>query len=396
MIRQSVFSIAAVVSATAGCSVFDASLIPHADGGPSGPAPDGGSTTIEVFDTCQAALDSASVLPSNAKRNLLTTAGASCGENPPASVSCVVDPLTGNSQALSGSKNFYFAFAADPTTDVGSETQKWHVHATNGSSPEKVALYVLGNCSTSQTCEGDTINAGIKTDSDEHLSFQVSAPGKYIVVVNSTPAPGDPCPTHLPTILLQHDVCGDGDPTEHGKSCNDPASPSCIACKKVLSPGDKSAEPNDSPLDANIIPLGDSLFRMENITIGQLGISGATGINPYDFYGLQALTAAPASAMVTATLNWLEDDPASCSHGFLAAIQLSNQWFVASNAGYAGRTATLMAQGANELPCTLSVTFPFDADPASATGLSPYLIRVAATSKVTYNLNVDLAAAGDH
>ena len=392
MNRNRALSVAVVFSA-AGCSVFDASLIPHAD---AGSAADAGLMPIEVFATCDGASQAPFVVPSNSKRALLAAGSASCGESPPASVSCVVDPLTGNSVSLMGSRNFYFAFTASPTTGAGPENQKWHVHATNGTSPNKVALYVLGSCAANQTCEGDTINAGIKTDSDEHLSFQVTAPGKYVVVVNSTPAPGETCPTQLPTILLQHDVCGDDDANEHGKSCNDQASATCVACKKVLSQGEKSAEPNDSPLDANILPLGDSPFRLENITMGQLGISGATGINPYDFYGLQAATAPTASAMVTATLNWLEDDPTSCSHGFLSAIQLGNQWFVASNTGYAGRTAASIPRDANELPCSLAVTFPFDPDPTSSMGLSSYFIRVAATSKVTYNLTVALGApAGD-
>src|SRR5262249_26034199 len=142
--------------------------------------------------------------------------------------------------------------------------------------------------------------------------------------------------------------------------------------------------------------VGDSLFRMETITIGQLGISGATGINPYDFYGLQAAMPPGPDATVTATLNWLEDG-GMCTHAFLAAIQVGNQWFMASNSGYAGVMATAPAQPVpNDLPCALTVTFPFDADSTSTTGLSSYLIRVAATSKVTYNLTVALNASGDH
>jgi hypothetical protein len=380
--------------ATTGCSVFDASLIPKPDAGAAPSTPDAGTVPIEVFASCEAALANAVVLPGNAKRSLQAAPGASCGDNPPSSVSCVVDPLTGNSLPLSG-KNFYFAFTAAPIDGGGPENQKWHVHATNGTLPEKVALYVLGSCAANQTCEGDQINAGIKTDSDEHLSFQVSAPGKYIVVVNSTPAQGDACPAHFPTILLQHDQCGDDDPTEHGKSCNDPSSPTCIDCKKVLpAQGGKSAEPNDSPLDANIIPVGDTLFRMESITMGQLGISGATGINPYDFYGLLAQTPPGPDATVTATLNWIEDGM-SCSHGYLAAIQVGNQWFMASNSGYAGIMATSPPQAPNDLPCALTVTFPFGGDTGATTGLSSYLIRVAATSKVTYNLTVSLNATGD-
>jgi hypothetical protein len=389
-----------LLSATLGCSVFDASLIPQADASTPAAAPDGGPPPIELSESCEAASSAALVAPSNARHTLELTAAAArtCGDHAPGNVSCLVDPQALSPLNLTG-RNFYFPFMSSPSRSGNpAELQKWHVHASNISGD--VALYVLGSCAGNQQCV-DERNGGIKTETgDEHLSFQVLPDTRYIVVVNSTAVtPGSCDPMNLPTILFQHDVCGDGDPSEHGKACDDQSSATCVACKRILPANTNlSGEPNDSPLDANIIPLGSAPYKLEGRSVGQAGDGGITGIDPYDFFGLQALSDGDPSGNVTAAVTWTEStDTEACQSVYLAAIDLSDSWFLASDTGHPGLTTSMVAPAPDEPRCKASVTFPFDPDPTSTPGLSSYFIRVAAKpgTQVSYGLSVTFKSA-DH
>jgi len=378
------FASAAATVTSLGCH---APAIPVLDGGTEEP----GLGPLAVFDTCEAAMASPVVLPSNTLRPLLPFGG--CGESPPPSISCLVDPTTGAALPLSG-RNFYFGFSSGPSrTGSVAELEKWHVHAHTDSVSQKVALYVLGSCAASQACE-DPVNAGIAGAGDTHLSFQVTPNTRYVVVVNTTAVTSDTCDgSQLPSVLLQHDVCGDG-LVEHGKTCDSgsqqdggPTSTICVDCKTILNADQRPVEPNDSPLDANIIRLSN----MAPSVRGMLLIYGANAIG-YDFFGLQAPPGTHPST-VTASLDWVEEPPASCVSAFLAPVHLREQWFLATNRGYSGDTAMLQP-GSAVGSCQLSLTFPFDADPTSTTGLSSYYLRLAATKTVEYHLSVGFNSLG--
>jgi hypothetical protein len=379
------FLIAAALGlGVAACDVFDESLIPRmADAGgnaTSDALPDQGApsstTVIDVSDDCNTA---PGVTPTNDLR-ALRPVNDTCGGNPPANVSCLGEPLAG--------KNFYFSFQSQADS-ADTEPQKWHVHA--GNTGGKVALYVLNSCAATTSCS-DPQNAGIRTNNDEHLSFQALSNQKYIVVVNTMA--DDPCNSaQRPNVLLQHDLCGDG-VQEHGEAC-DPPSATCVACRSVLLPNSQGREPNDSPLDANIIPLADDTFSVLGSTVGQSQAAGSagtiTGIDPFDFFRLQAPTQDGSATMVNVVLSWREaavEGGLTCTTANLAAIFLTDKWFAASNVGHNDMQAVALPSVVSG-QCNLSLDIPFEPDPQSAM-LSRYFIRVAAQpgNQVTYDLTV--------
>jgi hypothetical protein len=285
-------------------------------------------------------------------------------------------------------RSYFFGFQSEQAGE------KWHVHSPTAN----VWFFIRSSCAT----EACVQNGGFKTSGAEHLSFLTTGSGTYWVGIN---VPNDP-DAGLPEILLQHDICGDGT-LEHGEACDPKSTPapapgSCLECKRVLQTPIE-IEPNDSPLDANIIPLSGSnnVFTVDG-TVGQTqprdaGYGNVVGLDPYDFFGLQATDYNnDLGKAVHVDLTW--GPVASCDTAYLASVDIGDSWFDASDA--VPNCPTCLKSPAPSSPtagyCTKSVDIPFDPQNAPP-NLSSHYIRVAAQtgSQLHYKLALSLRIPGD-
>lgn len=384
---------ALVLLALARCDVFDEGLIPTTDaaavsfeaGLPGDDAFVTASPAIDVSGECESAPLLAS-LP-NVPLPLRITDGT-CGGSPPSVVSCLDGPLGGHT--------LYFSFQS--ALEVGNnDPQTWHVSLRDKTNTAgDIALYILNGCATSSCSD---LNAGVRSTTYKDLSFRVTPGQKYIVAVNT--AGNDPCDTsNLPRVLLQRDRCMD-DIVENGEAC-DPPNPSCLGCQYVvLTANSQDSEPNDSPLQANIIPVGPTPFDLTGtVTQGQPDMDGG-GVavtDPYDFFRLQAPSNAVSPTMLHVTLKWHEplNEGGACADAYFAAIYLSEKWYDPSSIGHSGMRSSPPVggpdpDGAPLIECTTSLDLTFDPDTQSSIpGLSRYILRVAAgkNKRVDYELSV--------
>lgn len=173
-------------------------------------------------------------------------------------------------------------FAVD--MDAGS---KWHFHVRVQSSAIDPVIYVMDSCSDSRSCQ-DTyfgINA-CPEGGNEHFSFVAPVAGRYYVALDSLNEGGEP----VDVFAVRAD-CGNL-VKEHSEYCddgNDDPLDGCHQCRPVLLVDRGEIEPNDGPLDGNLMRIAEDGFGTRRIT-GTLGSRC-----DFDFYELQVPPGASTS-----------------------------------------------------------------------------------------------------
>lgn len=158
------------------------------------------------------------------------------------------------------------------------EGEKWHFHVQVTAESIDPVIYVLDNCSDSRSCR-DThwgINACGEGE-NEHFSFVPPASGRYYVGIDSLTSGGEPI-----QVFAVRAECGNL-VKEHSEFCddgNDDPLDGCHQCRPVLQGDGPEVEPNDGPLDPNLIRLTEGL--------GTIQITGALGGRcDFDFFQLE-------------------------------------------------------------------------------------------------------------
>lgn len=262
----------------AGCNVFDEHLIPEEDA----QAEPGDELAVADQLSCEA--------PPNLSVNDYRRVDLGAfGNDLPSLPNCLGE------LAAPGNDTF---FAVD--MDAGS---KWHFHVRLLSQTIDPVIYVLDSCSDSRSCQ-DTyfgINA-CPPGGDEHFSFVAPATGRYYVALDSMTEGGEP----VDVFAVRAD-CGDL-VKQHSEFCddgNDDPLDGCHQCRPVLLVDRGEMEPNDGPLDANLIRLGEDGF-------GARRIDGTLGSRcDFDFFEIEI----PPGAFTSVTLG----DQVDCG---LAEIEL--------------------------------------------------------------------------
>jgi hypothetical protein len=158
------------------------------------------------------------------------------------------------------------------------EGQKWHFHAKVASDAIDPAIYVLDSCSDERSCQNTYfgINA-CGPGENEHFSFIAPISGRYYVGIDSLLAGGEPI-----DVYAVHAECGNL-VKEHSEFCDDGnADPldGCHQCRPVVLLDRAEIEPNDGPLDANLVRFVDGSGRRE--------ITGTLGSHcDFDFFELE-------------------------------------------------------------------------------------------------------------
>jgi len=175
-----------------------------------------------------------------------------------------------------------------------SEGEKWHFHVQVTSATVDPVIYVLDSCSDSRSCR-DTlwgINACVEGE-NEHFSFIPPSSGRYFVAIDSLVSGGEPI-----EVFAVRAECGNL-VKEHSEFCddgNDDPSDGCHLCRPMLFQDGAEAEPNDGPLDPNVISFPEGS--------GSIRLAGTLGSRcDYDFFQLEI----PEDAHATIALSGVTD-----------------------------------------------------------------------------------------
>jgi hypothetical protein len=217
---------------SAGCSVFDESLIPE--------PVDNQLHTTEALD-CQVRA-SGSV---DAERVLDLS---ELSDDVPSLPDCL-------STAPARGKDFFFKVTMQ-------RAERWHFHVvdTPGLDP---AVYVLQNCNdllrdcrlrSSGSPDVDYVDWGVNAcpaGRPEHFTFRAPAAGDYFVGVDfvGDVDPGVDAQVKLVAVRAE---CHNGRP-EHPEHCDDDNDPTCVECRRALTTGKNDDGKNDGPLDATVL-----------------------------------------------------------------------------------------------------------------------------------------------
>jgi cysteine-rich repeat protein len=136
--------------------------------------------------------------------------------------------------------------------------ERWHFHVHTLTQGVDTALYILSSCDDRSCAAGeDECGVGDPTSpTDEHLSFIAPSAGSYLVGIDSR-TPGGA--QFLVTAI--HPVCGDGNPLEHSKGCDDGNLLNGDGCDdhcrvELAQSLANEKENNDDWLSANVLMLG--------------------------------------------------------------------------------------------------------------------------------------------
>jgi len=212
--------------ALASCSVFDESLIPEESTGTTEP--------LRVADHLSCSV------PMNESVNAYRSVNLSeFDDSIPSLPNCLGEvDAPGN--------DTFFAVRMNAN-------EKWHFHVQAPTTASDPAVYVLDSCSDLRSCR-DTywgINA-CGDGENEHFSFVAPATGDYFVGVDGVRAGGEA----IEVFAVRAD-CGN-DEKEHSEFCddgNDDPLDGCHECRPVLSEDTAEIEPNDGPLDPDLLVL---------------------------------------------------------------------------------------------------------------------------------------------
>lgn len=252
--------------ALSGCKVFDESLLEESE-------PTDGMDPVEEPDPALAVTDplvcDAPLVESvNAYRRVDLT---ELGDDLPALPNCLGGaPAPGNDAF----------FAVDMV--VG---QKWHFHVQVSSPAIDPAIYVLDSCSDSRSCQNTHfgINA-CGPGQNEHFSFLAPATGTYYVGVDSLIAGGEAV-----NVFAVNAECGNLT-KEHSEYCddgNDDVLDGCHRCRPVILADGSETEPNDGPLDPNLIHFPDGF--------GHRRVTGTLSGCDFDFFEIEVPAGARTS-----------------------------------------------------------------------------------------------------
>lgn len=343
--RSTLWAPVALALLSAGCSVFDESLIPVEDDG-----------SMRVGDRLVCSV------PVNDSRNgfrFVDLASAQNDEN--SQPSCVVRGLPAAEIPPAPGNDVYFRISME-------ENQKWHFHVKEHEGVDPL-IYIADRCDDSRSCR-DGINA-CGEGKPEHFSFVASSAGDYFVGLDSLTETSAPL-----EVFAVNPVCGNGGAPQHSEFCddqNDDPLDGCHQCRRALSDGDHDDADgknsfNDGPLDPTLLLIDEDV--LENG--GEFSVGGAVASDcDFDFFEF-TLTAAMS---VTATLSGEGDDGAACRGADLTIDQDRTRSFLVDSEASAG--------------CPL-VAGPEELEPGA------HQIRVAArktleTTGVRYTLTLTLA-----
>lgn len=245
-----------------GCSVFDEDLIPRENEG---------DVALAVADNL-----SCSVPLNDSLNDYRIVDMGEYGDNISTLPNCL-----GEADAPGNDAFFRVRMTAD---------EKWHFHvrppSTGASDP---AIYVLSSCSDLRSCQDTYWGVNACGDGEaEHFSFIAPSTGDYFVGIDGLRADGERV-----EVFAVNAQCGNG-VTEHSESCddsNDDPLDRCHECHPSLFEDGAESEPNDGPLDPNILFFPDGT--------GAISLSNTLGTRcDFDFFQVEV----PENARLEVTL----------------------------------------------------------------------------------------------